>query len=389
MCQALGAPVVGWILASVLASSHGDPTVLVNEQAPAGEATCEPVYELFELSTREALRRFRGDWEPADAVVFSFTGHWPDVLAELVASALEETRVVLVVDPATVAAGELDLWIEKHQLRHDSLEIVETTVNSPWIRDYGPLQTYAADGKSIWLDAGYGMDRPDDDRVPLAMSESLPVTYESLDIGFEGGAIISNGHGLCASTIEYFAMNALDLEDEPLRDYLLGRLGCSSFVLVPALSADQTRHIDMFAQFLTPDIIAIGSVDPRESEDDAKRMDRATQGLFAAARMVGLDPTVVRVPLPALANGEYRTYLNALRVGRSLLVPSYADVPEEVEVAAYTVFSTALREVAILPVPADEMIRLGGALHCIGVAVSLAEYSGNGRPPGSRHRRRL
>ena len=79
---------------------------------------------------------------------------------------------------------------------------------------------------------------------------------------------------------------------------------------------------------------------------------------------------VTRVPMARLGEHDYRTYLNGVRVGGFFVAPSYEDVPEELERAAYQALAAAMPEVAIEPVQADEMIRLGGALHCTTLGLS-------------------
>ena len=209
------------------------------------------------------------------------------------------------------------------------------------------------------------------------------VELEGLSIGLDGGALISDGHGLCASTQEYFQWEGIDLGDEDLRRQLLAQLGCATLVLVPTLIREPTRHIDMIAQFLAPDRVAVAQID---DPIDGPRLDVATERLVAAARARGVELQVVRVPMVAADDGEYRSYVNSLRLRRTLLVPTYLDVPPATELDAYEALSSALPEVTLVPVAADEMIRLRGALHCVSLGLgrrplALArEHDGPARP---------
>jgi agmatine/peptidylarginine deiminase len=140
---------------------------------------------------------------------------------------------------------------------------------------------------------------------------------------------------------------------------------------VPALSQDETMHADMFAQFLGPNVVAVGEIDPLASGPDAERLDITARALERVGRG---ELTVVRVPLPYLGLGEYRTYLNGLHLQRRFLVPSYRDVPAEVEAQAFAALSRAMPNLEIQPVPADDMIRLAGALHCVSLGLTLPAH---------------
>jgi agmatine/peptidylarginine deiminase len=168
-------------------------------------------------------------------------------------------------------------------------------------------------------------------------------------------------------------MHRIPIEEEAFKVWFLSGLGCSTLVLVPALAHEETHHIDMLAQFLSADMIAIASVDATDSPEDAVRMDVAARGFLEAAEVAGMDLRLVSVPLPYLGAREYRTYLNDVRLDTQLMVPAYSDVPAEVEQDAYAILSRSLPDVGIVPIPADEMIRLAGSLHCMAVGMGLPQ----------------
>ncbi len=347
---------------------------LSTDTKPCSDDTA-PTYTLFapdELPTRN----LRGDWEAPDAVAVAYSPAWPDAVADLISLASNEAQVELLADPETVDEDTLTSWLDENTLSSPGLHVRWEQLDTPWLRDFGPLQVTEKDGGLVWLDSHYSDERPNDDRIPEALGPALGVFVEPIDLDLDGGALISSGTGLCVSTLDYFADQGIDLDSDLLRNTLLVQLGCRVLALVPALVHEGTHHADMLAQFLDPSVVAVASVDVAESPDDAERMDVAAQAIEEAAAYLDQEMEVVRVPLPYLGAGHYRTYLNGLRLNSAFVVPRYADVDDAREADVYRVLADALPGVKLVPVPADAIIAHGGALHCIALGLTLPPASG-------------
>ena len=50
------------------------------------------------------------------------------------------------------------------------IQVLDLDVDTPWIRDYGPLQLEHDSGEITWLDTRYARDRPVDDQMPEWLS---------------------------------------------------------------------------------------------------------------------------------------------------------------------------------------------------------------------------
>lgn len=333
----------------------------------AGEAPSSEVL----VAGGEPARRLLGDWETPDALVLAMTEPSDTHAALLFAAAREVETFVLAApdDEADAVAWIADLQGEGR------VGFLEAKLDSDWVRDFGPLQVEVDGEGLLWLDAAYYLDRPLDDRVPVVLSDALGVPVEPFDLPVEGGAIISNGEGLCATTLESFELFGLDPTDPDGRvvlDEVLAQLGCEAWALVPALLRDPTSHVDMLAQFLAPDVVLVAEIDPALAPDDAARLDEAARGLELAAEALGQALRVVRVPTPVdVERGLYFTYVNGTRLGSSFLVPSYEAVPGAEEDRAWAVLDRELRDVDIVPIPADEFIALNGAVHCLTLGLTL------------------
>jgi agmatine deiminase len=317
-------------------------------------------------------RRLRGDFEPPDAFVVAFTEQWSQPLADLIAIASAEAEVYLLADPAQTSSARLDEWMHAAEVDPGSVHVEWLPLDSAWVRDYGPLEVHEADGTRGWLDAHYTRTRPKDDAVPTRLAHDLGAEIEPVAATIQGGAVISNGRGLCAMTLEYVTEAGVDLaSDASSQDAFFDRLGCRVFAVVPGLADDPTHHADMFAQFLAPDVVAVAEVVGVRSLDDEARMGEAVRGLETAAARLGQPLRVVRVPLDYEGDGIYRTYLNGVHLHGQFVVPSYADVPDDLEARARARLSAAMPGTSVVAVPASEVIGFQGSLHCISLELSL------------------
>jgi agmatine/peptidylarginine deiminase len=325
---------------------------------------------------RRPQRTLVGDYEPPDAVLMTYTSSWPETFTALAAEIAARTNVFVMVEEgdeiADVVAwiGGLDLSL---RARVWPFHFVTDT---PWVRDYGPLQVRERKGRVLWLDADYSMWRPFDDVVPFRLAEELRVDVEFLQAPIDGGAVASNGQGLCVSTIEYFAENELPYPHAVSRwrdraQVLLRAVGCRVLALVPALSNEGTGHADVLVQFLDPHSVAVALFDPVDALENAMRMETAIETIDRAARMLGIDLDVHGIHVPADEAGVYFQYVNSLRLGDALLVPSYTGAFEEEEQEALADWAAALPDVQIVPVPAQDLWDAEGGIHCAALGLHL------------------
>lgn len=314
-------------------------------------------------------RRHRGDWEPSNAALFTYSGYWEDSISVMVEAAQDEVEVFILTP--TDELEEARAWMRQHRFDRRRVRLIPARLDTPWVRDYGPFQVVDISGRVRWIDAAYSGARPKDDRIPRVLARRLGVPIEAVSATLDGGGLISNGSGLCVMTRESLDDSGVSAYDVPEHDAMLRKLGCAAMAIVPALANEATGHVDMFAQFLSSRRLLIAEVDPSRWYEDHVRLEEALRGIRAAARSLGQELEVVRIPLPMPAYDRYRSYVNGLRLGSSFLVPSYGDVDPDVEKQAYEVLQGAMPGVRIAPIPADRMIELEGAIHCVSQSLML------------------
>lgn len=331
-----------------------------------------PTSEVLLAPSADSHRRLRGDFETPDAMIIAMTEPSDTHATLLLAAASHvDTFVLSPQDREELALS----WVEQVAV-FDAVGVLEAELDSDWVRDFGPLQVEVDGAGLLWLDPSYYPERPHDDVVPRVLSDALGVPLETLDLPIEGGAIISNGAGLCASTLETFDLFGMAPDDEDARlavQELMQQMGCDAWALVPALANDPTSHIDMLAQFLSHDVLLVAEVDALDAPIDAERLEEAVHGFEMAAEALGQPLRIIRVPTPVVpAQDLYFSYVNATRLGSAFLVPSYEMVSPAQEEAIFGVLAQALGDsTQLIPIPADEFIALNGAVHCLTLGVGL------------------
>src|SRR5690606_9964409 len=186
-------------------------------------------------------------------------------------------------------------------------------LDTPWIRDYGPLQTYEVTTGPLWLDFTYGWDRPLDDKMPRSLSRVLKARIETPSFDLDGGAVVSNGDGLCAITrTSLIDAGFVDLAlEEP--ELFLASLGCRATAVLPTIPEESTGHADVITQFLDKGMAMVAWLDPSSNAGISAALDESAEYLATAAELGGYHLDIVRIPI-AVAGETFYSYVNATRL---------------------------------------------------------------------------
>lgn len=312
-------------------------------------------------------RVLRGDYEAPDRVLLVFTETWAPATRAIAKQVLESGADVSIVLEVENPRWKLDRIVkELGRAFGDRISVFDGTVDTPWVRDWGPIQV-VRDGRPLWLDGDYDDDdRRKDDQMPQLLGRSFSTELAMLPWPLDGGAFISNGAGLCVLTREYLDMQGIVWDEQDLVE-LLAQIGCRSTALVPTLLGEATKHADMIAQFVAPDRLLMAElIDQLDGDsEDALRLRAAELGILRAAAVLGLELEVVRVPTPPTrAQSNPRSYVNGLRLADRYLMPSYPELGDRWDRDARAAVERALDDVPVVPIVTSTMIGSGGAIHC-------------------------
>jgi agmatine/peptidylarginine deiminase len=314
------------------------------------------------LGTRRALEgTLRGDWDTSAALLVVYNRNWQAAIQRLLAFAHDDLPVYVLATPRDARTAAFHRWFA----RVPFAGLVSMALDTPWIRDYGPLEVQSK-GEIAWLDMIYAPeDRPQDDAVPTLLGEVFDVPRQAEpQFHLEGGGIISNGAGLCGITESSLQdLGLADAQEEQWENFL-ETIGCRTLARLPQLPSEATGHVDMLAQFLSPTQVAIAAPTADSPPDVEEALRGARQSLAQAAEADGSRLEFVELPL---VNREdlYFSYVNGLRTPGHYFVPSYSLVDPAVEALAHARLAGALAGVQVVGVDSDEMIENGGAIHCV------------------------
>lgn len=351
------------LLLTALIGSTFDPHLAARADAVPGQVPAAVVVFADPIDGR----LLRGDFEVPDRVLLVYSRSWPRVtehIAEQVLDSGSELAMLLEVDSSRSKLTRLSKQLgERHG---DRVEMLDTSVDTPWVRDWGPLQLRRGE-HPLWLDADYDdAERAADDHAPQWLAKQHAVEVAELPWALDGGAFISNGAGLCVLSFEYLDTQGISWDDGDLGG-LLDQLGCRATALVPTLVAEQTKHVDMVAQFVTPTRLMLAQIidEVGGHGEDAQRLQAAELGIRAAARSLGFELQVIHVPTPPNERWKNpRSYVNGLRLADRYLMPSYPELGHTWESAARAAVQLAVDEVPVVQIDATEMIAIGGSIHC-------------------------
>jgi agmatine/peptidylarginine deiminase len=302
----------------------------------------------------------RGDWDTPSALLVVYNSTWKRALGRLLSIAHTDLPVYVLATPKDARSREFGRWLRSVPFAG----LVSIDLDTPWIRDYGPLEVVRPRGIS-WLDLSYAPDdRPFDDAVPTLLGEVFETINQREQFPLDGGGIISSGAGLCGITEASFRALGVDTGDPARVEVFLETVGCRTLALLPELPSESTGHVDMVAQFLAPDKVAIAVPSEDSSAEVHAALARARRALELAAEAHGQPLSFVELPISS-RDDRYYSYVNGLRTPSHYFVPSYSSVNRKVERAAHRRLSEALDGVTVVGVNSDEMIESGGAIHCV------------------------
>ncbi|PRP93794.1 Agmatine deiminase [Enhygromyxa salina] len=315
-------------------------------------------------------RVLRADFEVPRQVLLVFTQTWPRASAAIAAQVLDSGTRLALVRERDSARLALTRFVTKLERAHGQpITTHADAVDTPWVRDWGPLQLRRAGGGSLWLDAALDDAlRAHDDGAPGWLARHHAVALDALPWAVDGGAFISNGAGLCVLSLDYLDARGVTSDTEALPE-LLGQLGCRVTAVVPTLVAEHTKHVDMIAQFVGPDRLMVARIvdEPGGASEDALRLEAAERGIRAAAALLdeGVTLDVVHVPTPPSEPGRNpRSYVNGLRLADRYLMPSYPELGPPWQREAQAAVQEAVGELPVVAIDASDMIGAGGAIHC-------------------------
>ncbi|MDP6931516.1 MAG: agmatine deiminase family protein [Myxococcota bacterium] len=250
----------------------------------------------------------------------------------------------------------------------DAVEWIDCDLDSIWMRDYGPFFAMDEDANQMLGDAVYYEYSENDDSYPEQAGEWLDDEVYQVPLNMEGGNFYSNGEGLCVSTnVVYRWYTGTSKEDA--EQVYAERLGCDESLFLDPLSGEGTGHVDMYFTFVSHDHAIVGSYDPDVDATNAELLDEQAAILEDAGIRVSRIPMPPHEDLDGDGWEDFATFINGFFVDYGdesfFLMPWYPESYPDESDAGLVAMQEALPDHEVIPIAADELITLGGALHCV------------------------
>lgn len=339
-----------------------------SELLTAGPTADEVALKADEADPRDSMRaymyteapndvlRLPGEFEPVSKLFLAYQNTLTDLFVDIIRTSLSEAAVtVLYADPkhATRLRSELTAG----GVDPDAVTFKKITLDSVWVRDWGPQLVDTLDGGQRVIDTRYYPGRYEDDVFPtrLALERGLPSSRPAL--ATEGGNLLADGAGSCiiSSTVRTRGGTTL----ARLEALYLASYGCERLIELDPLEGEPTGHVDMFVTVTGHREAIVGQYD--ESQDDINWLVLE----IAASALENDGFEVRRVPMPDNdRRRRFRTYTNAVAVNGVVLVPVYPG-HDAGEAAALATFAQAYPDRTIVPIDATAAIEAQGSIHCL------------------------
>lgn len=331
----------------------------------------------------DVFPRLAGEFEKQKAIVISISdwqSHHFDVLFELI----EKTRgrvgiLVLYNDKKRGATQSQFEQVISRLARtgrdYPHLRFYKTNLDTIWLRDFGPRLAQAQDGKPIVVDFFYDSTRSRDDQLPETWANMTGTAHNLVPWSLQGGNLLANGRGLAITTTRLYEGNRIRRPGKSftqtevyVKEQLMKFCNIKRLVVLKPLENETTRHVDMFATFLAPNIALVAQVDRRLDPQNATILDENAK-LLSQFEVAGHPMTVERIWIPPRRGEHWSSYTNVILTDRLVIVPTYKSDSQDYVQAAVAIYRRLLPDHHVTTIDMSSMEKLGGSLHCLSCSI--------------------
>jgi len=325
---------------------------------PPPEATEPPEAQPYSL----------GEFDPIEGVVMSgWPSDWSSTWLGMIEPLLERNIPVYACESPYFGGTGPKAQMDAAGLDSSAIQWINCSLDSVWMRDYGPF--YAIDETTTLMlgDAAYYDYNERDDSFPEQAADWWGESLYEVPLSMEGGNFYPNGQGICVSTSTVF--DWYYVAEEQATAYFQERLGCDTTLWLEPLRGEGTGHVDMYFTFVDADNAIVGSYTEAEDATNAALLDRQAETLESAGITVHRVPMLPHDDVDGDSWDDFHTVINGFFASteeeKVFLMPTYnLRYPDETA-AAREAMAAAMPGVTIVDVPADSVITWGGAIHCV------------------------
>ncbi len=318
--------------------------------APTGPLWCPPEYA------------------PMEAILMAWEGStsWNNILAEMGAliTTIGDADLVVCVDSAGVRTSATTT-LTNAGADMGRVRFVTKTLDTIWIRDYGPRFVYE-NGVRVIVDHTYNRPRPNDNAFNDFFAALDGIPQYDIPLVHGGGNFHLSGLGDSYATRLVRNENG-GLTEQEIIDLWLQYQGVLTALQTPfRTSVDSTQHIDMWMIPVADRDIIISDWPLAQGSYEDNICDSVS------AMLTGIGYTVHRVPAVS-SGGTHYTFTNSLICNDLVCIPSYTNsTASQYNAQALATWQAACPGKAIVQVPSQAIVTAAGVLHCIAMHMPAA-----------------
>ncbi len=321
--------------------------------------------------------RLAAEFEPARVLLLGVSDwqpHHREILIEIATKSADHVNIMVLCND-TWQIKQTTQWLLEADQDFANLYFCEIPLDTVWLRDFGPIFGQTSDG-AMALDFYYEGTRPKDDGMPAVWSRRSGTQHVAVPWTVQGGNLIFNGQGLALATNRIFEDNYIrfngphhvpNAEYERRKmvvDQFVMSCNLSQLVILEPLQSESTKHVDMFATFLSAEDVLVAELDPASDPVNAAILDRNVARL--AKVQVGDRPLRVhRIRIPTRDQMSWSAYTNAIIADDLILMPVFGTDPPELIEQAKQKYRSLMPRHTVETIDMSSMKQLQGELHCL------------------------
>ncbi|MBN1968520.1 MAG: agmatine deiminase family protein [Candidatus Delongbacteria bacterium] len=274
----------------------------------------------------EGTPRATAEFEPMEGVLIRYPFGIP---MSLIKELAEDTKLVTIVSSQSQQNTVMSQYTS-NSVNTANCEFLIAPTESYWTRDYGPWYAAIDDSDVSIVNFPYNRPRPNDNDIPIRMSEFLNVDLYGMAVVQTGGNYMTDGMGIAASTTIVYTESQQELGISPTEvdQRMLDYLGMSTYHVIEDPNNTYIDHIDCWGKFLDVDKVLLREVPTTHPQYD--EIEEVVEYFENQTSSYGTPYEIYRVWTP---NNE--PFTNSLILNNKVCVPIMGGSNDAAALAVY------------------------------------------------------
>ncbi len=356
------------------------------------------------------------EFEPHDGCIMMFpyrSGSWRNdalpasgVFTRMITEIARDEHVFVLCNDCVRARAE------QYLVGIDNITLLDIPQDDAWARDTAPTFVRNHDGVVRGIDWNFNAwggsfdglyaDYQQDNAVASAFCQQMNIDcYDARHFVLEGGSVHSDGEGTVMVTESCLLSRGRNpqMTKEQISETLCAYLGAEKVLWLPrGIWNDETNeHVDNVCCFIKPAEVLLAWTD-NESDPQYALSQSCFEYLSSQTDARGRKIVIHKLPIPKhpvcfqaediagmhFAEGEdtrevgerlAASYVNFYFTNHSILLPQFGRENADSDALAVEIVSRVCTDHKVIPIPAIELIKGGGNIHCLTQQIPKGAFS--------------